>query len=199
MPRHADPGLDKRIVDAALRLWHARGDKGLTLRGVAREARTTTTTVYKRFRNKEELRLAIADRVRQRIAAVTMTAPTIEEVYRRYLRFAQSHPREYTLLFGPAWVHVVGAGRPRPVRAWLMNQLAKRFGGVAEDYLLFFNAIFLLMHGAASLICVAPRSADREAEENSVAMCDLLLKNPQIFRNNRNGKPQRARKKTKKA
>src|SRR5215467_8925659 len=183
MPRTADQGLEKRILNAAQRLWHSRGDKGLTLRAVAREAGTTTTTVYKRFRSKEELRFALADRARQKLAKVTMNAKSIEDAYRLYLRFAENHPREYRLLFGPSWVHVIGASRPRPVREWLRAKLAERFGGVPDDYSDLFDALFLLMHGAASMIAVAPKSrANKEAERACISICDRLLKNVQIFR-----------------
>ena len=185
MPRPVDQGLEKRILQAAQRLWRSRGDQGITLRAVAREAGTTTTTVYKRFRSKEELRFALAERVRQKLAKVTTSAENIEDLYRQYLRFAENHPREYRLLFGPAWVHVVGAGRPRPVRQWLLAKLVERFGGAPEDYSDLFDAIFLLMHGAASMIAAAPRSrANEEAERACISICDLLLKNAEIFRRN---------------
>jgi len=183
MPRPVDQGLEKRILQAAQRLWHARGDKGLTLRAVAREARTTTTTVYKRFRNKEDLRFALAEQARRNLAKATIGAVRVQDVYRLYLHFAENHPREYRLLFGPAWVHVVGAGRPRPVKEWLQKQLAASYGGVPEDYGMVFDALFLLMHGAASLIAVAPGSrANKEAEQACIAICDLLLENVEIFR-----------------
>src|SRR5215472_2952820 len=183
MPRPVDQGLEKRILQAAQRLWHARGDKGLTLRAVAREARTTTTTVYKRFRNKEDLRFALAEQARRNLAKATIGAVRVQDVYRLYLRFAENHPREYRLLFGPSWVHVIGATRPRPVREWLRAKLAERFGGVPDDYSDLFDALFLLMHGAASMIAVAPKSrANKEAERACISICDRLLKNVQIFR-----------------
>lgn|SRR5215813_2004387 len=182
MPRTPDQGLEKRILQAAQRLWHARGDKGLTLRAVAREAGTTTTTVYKRFRNKEELLVALADKVRAQIVAEITSAASVEEAYRRYLRFAERRPREYRLLTGPAWARVLGPERPRPGKDWVQAQLAVRFGGSAGDYARLYYALFLLNHGAASLLTVAPKGAARqEMEENCVAICDLLLKNPEIF------------------
>ena len=184
MPRTADKGLDQRILNAAHQLWRAKGDKGLTLRAVAREAKTTTTTVYKRFRNKEGIRFALAERVRNRLAEVLTSSPALEDTYRRFLRFAENHPREYRLLYGPSWVRLMGKGRgPRPAKDWLQEQLAARFGGQPGDYETFFFAIFLLTHGAASLIAVAPAAQEsKEAEENCIAACDLLLKNMDIFR-----------------
>lgn len=183
MPRIADPGLNQRILRAAYGLWHARGDKGLTLRAVARAAGTTTTTVYKRFRNREEIRLALAELVRERLVAQITAAGTVEEAYRRYLRYAQNHVREYTLLAGPLWAQVLGPGRPRPAKAWLEAQLADRFGGDPRDYEPFFYALFLLSHGAASLLTLAPSGpAKKEIEENCIAICDQLVKNVHVLR-----------------
>src|SRR6478736_6408137 len=93
MPRLADEHLEARIVQAAHKLWRTHGAKNLTLRSVARAAGTTTTTVYKRFRNKEALLLALAELVQARITERTTSAPTIEESYRRFLKFADQHPR----------------------------------------------------------------------------------------------------------
>ena len=69
MPPIADKHLEERILKAALRLWRKRGEDGLTLRAVAEEADTTTPTLYKRFRNKEALRLALAYRFREELTA----------------------------------------------------------------------------------------------------------------------------------
>lgn len=183
MPRIADKGLDQRILNAAQRLWRSKGDRGLTLRAIAREASTTTTTVYKRFRNKEEIQSALAARVRSSMDEAVMGASTVEECYRRYLQYARNHPREYKLLYGPAWVHIMGKDRKRPAKEWLQKLLADRFGGKAGDYEAFFYFVFLLTHGAAGLISVAPEAREtKEAEENCIALCDLALKRMDIFR-----------------
>src|SRR5215472_1196319 len=182
MPRMADQGLEKRILRAAQHLWHSQGDKGLTLRAVARRAGTTTTTVYKRFRNKDALRAAMARDVDRQIGKAIRGATTIEEVYRRYLQFARQHPREYKMISGAVWTELMGPDRPRPVQDWLQSWLAARFGGQPQDYAGFFHALFLLMHGAASLLTVSKhRAANKEIEENCVAICDLLIKNIEIF------------------
>ena len=67
MSRIADETLERRILNAGMRLWRAHGDRGLTLRAVAREASTTVPTVYARFSSKQELRSALAKRMHQRI------------------------------------------------------------------------------------------------------------------------------------
>ncbi len=183
MPRTADEHLQERILNAAHRLWRTQGEKGLTLRTVARHAGTTTTTVYKRFRNKKALRLAIAERVQEKIVALITSAPGPREAVRRFLHFAEGHPREYQLLYGTAWIEIFGPGRPRPAKTWLMEQMAAKFGGRPQDYVQFYFALFLATHGAASLLAAAPKnSANIQAREGCIAVCDILLENVDIFR-----------------
>ncbi|HKD79742.1 MAG TPA: TetR family transcriptional regulator [Candidatus Angelobacter sp.] len=176
MPRVADQLLEAKIAQAAHRLWRVRGAKGLTLRSVARAAGTTTTTVYKRFHNKDALLLALAELVQTKITAVTTSAATIEEAYRRFLRFAEEHPHEYKLLWGPAWSDVLGPGRPRPIKAWLLDKFAARFGGQAAEYIRAYYALFLLIHGTANLLSVSrSRRAKAEMRSNCLAICDALV------------------------
>ncbi len=182
MPPKTDPKLEERILKAAQRLWRARGEQGLTLRSVARAASTTTPSVYKRFRNKKALQVALALRFRQELNEQCLSAPTLEEVYRQYLRFAEEHPHEYELLW-LTWTEIFHPERPRPLRAWLLGQLATRFGGKPEDYERTFYALFLLSHGAASLLTIpGDEIAHREVRENFHAICDTIIKNAEVFR-----------------
>lgn len=183
MPRTADRHLQDRILHAAHSLWRERGEKGLTLRGVARAAGTTTTTVYKRFRNKEALCLAVAARVQERMVAIITSSPSVEEATRRYLHFAENHPREYQLLYGTFWPEIFGPGRPRRAQEWITSQLAARFGGKPRDYVQVHFALFLATHGAASLLAAAPKSRQNiQAREWCIGICDTLIRNIQIFK-----------------
>lgn len=194
MPRLADEHLEARIVQAAHRLWRTHGAKNLTLRSVARAAGTTTTTVYKRFRNKEALLLALAEMVQTRITARATSAATIEDCYRRFLQFADDHPHEYQLLWGPAWAELLGPERPRPIKAWLLEQFAARFGGQPNDYVLSYYALFLLVHGTANLLIVTrDRRMKAEMVDSCLAICDALVANIGVLRRKpvtRNGGPQ---------
>jgi AcrR family transcriptional regulator len=182
MPRAADQHLQERILQAAHRLWRTHGEKGLTLRGVAEQAGTTTTTVYKRFRNREALRRAIAKRVEERLVKTVTSCSSLEEFVHQYLRFAETHPQEYRLLYGSAWPEIFGKGRPRPIQTWALNQLAARFGGQPTDYVQANFALFLATHGAASLITAAPKNpANVEARESCLAIVEVLLKHVGIF------------------
>lgn len=188
MPRLADEHLEARIVQAAHRLWRTHGAKNLTLRSVARAAGTTTTTVYKRFRNKEALLLALAEMVQTRITARTTSAATIEDCYRRFLQFADEHPHEYQLLWGPAWAELLGPERPRPIKAWLLEQFAARFGGKPKDYVLSYYALFLLVHGTANLLIVTrDRQMKAEMVDSCLAICDALVANIGVLKKPRKG------------
>ncbi|MGC2697893.1 MAG: TetR/AcrR family transcriptional regulator [Candidatus Angelobacter sp.] len=183
MPRIADEHLEARITKAAQRLWRIHGAKGLTLRSVAKMAGTTTTTVYKRFRNKEALLLALAAMVQAKITTETTSAKTIEEAYRRFLGFAQRHPHEYNLLWGPAWAELLAPGRPRPIKAWLLDRFAERFGGEPKDYIHTYYALFLLVHGTANLLGVTrDRRLKAEMRNSCLAICDALVANVKVLR-----------------
>lgn len=181
MPPHADAQLEERILKAAQRLWKAHGEASLTLRAVAREAGTTTPTVYKRFRNKKALHKALADRVRSQLNEYLFASSSIEDVCRRYLNFVDQHPHEYRLLLH-AWSDVFHPELPRPGRAWFMAQFANRFGGKPEDYSLVVYALLMLSHGAATLLSIpADEIARGEVERNFLAIADRLIEHNQIL------------------
>jgi AcrR family transcriptional regulator len=183
MPPIPDKHLEERILKAARRLWRSHGDRGLTLRAVAQAAGTTTPTLYKRFRSKEALRFALAYRVREEMNAQLFSCPNLEEVYRHYLNYAEENPHEYELL-RLSWGQFFAPENPRPGRAWALGQLAARFGGKPEDYLPAFDAMFLICHGAATLLTVMDDPGLRQAlRHNTVEVCDRLLKNIGILRN----------------
>lgn len=189
MPPHADLQLQERILKGAQRLWRTRGEHGLTLRAVAKEAGTTTPTVYKRFRNKEALLLALAMRLRSQLNDDLFAARSVEDVCRRYLRWTEEHPHEYRLLFHD-WTGVFHPDQPRPGRAWFMSQLAARFGGDPEEYDRAFYAFFLLTHGAASLLTTpSDEKAKDEVRRNCLAIADAWMKNIAILRSTSSKQP----------
>jgi AcrR family transcriptional regulator len=182
LPRHADHQLEERILKAAQRLWKERGEHGLTLRAVAKQAGTTTPTVYKRFKNKEALMSALAARIRLQLNEQLFVSKNIEETYRRYLAFAEEHPHEYQLLMR-SWDDIFHPDHPAPGRVWFLHQLANRFGGKPADYDCAFYAFFLLAHGASSMLSLPSDDSAREViRKNYLAVADTLLKNLNILR-----------------
>jgi len=182
MPPHADALLEERILKAAQRLCRTRGEYGLTLRAVAKEAGTTTPTVYKRFRNKESLLNTLAERFKALLNEQLFQSQTLEEVSRRYVSFAEENPHEYQLLWRH-WTDTFHPDQPRPGRAWVLTQFAQRFGGNPEEYAIPFYALFLLGHGTASLLSVPGDNVARdEARNNFLAISETLIRETKIFR-----------------
>ena len=180
MPPIPDRQLEDRILKAAHHLWTAQGKNQFNLRAIAREAGTTTPTIYQRFRSKEELKRALALRFRDALNATICSSSSPEEACRRHLDYARTHPREYKLL-ASSWPRL--SRDPRPVRAWLLAQLAARFGGRPEDYGQVFYVLFLVCHGAATLLAAEADPAwHEEIRENCIRVCDRMIESVGIFR-----------------
>jgi AcrR family transcriptional regulator len=58
-----DSALHRRIVRAAEELFKKSGFRGVTMEAVARDAAVSKATLYSRFRNKDELFLAVCSRM----------------------------------------------------------------------------------------------------------------------------------------
>ena len=99
MPRQADPGLEKRILDAASRLWARGGEKTLTMRAVAKAAGTTTPTVYERYRDRDDILRALRMQTRQDLFAAIRRTRTLREAVQQQLKFALDHSHAYEVLF----------------------------------------------------------------------------------------------------
>src|SRR5262249_4661295 len=112
MPRRPDPDLEDRILNAAQKLWKKGGSKALTMRGVAKAARTNTPAVYRRFRDREDILRALLLRIRQDLLGYLADSQTIEEAGERYLDFALDRPREYELYFKKEYELFHAAGHP---------------------------------------------------------------------------------------
>src|SRR5439155_11518067 len=98
MPRHVDPEVEGRILEAARKLWHKGGEKALSMRAVAKAARTNTPAVYRRFRNREGILRVMVQLYQQELLRVVEPCRSMQEVAQRYLDFALRHPREYQLI-----------------------------------------------------------------------------------------------------
>jgi len=98
MPRQPDPALESRLVAAALRLLDRGGEPAITLRAVAREARTTTPTIYQRFRDRGELVSAAVDTTTDELVALLHPTEAVEGMFREFLRYTMAHPMRAHLM-----------------------------------------------------------------------------------------------------
>lgn len=176
MPRKPDAALEGKIVDVAYRLWSQHGEEALTMREVARAARTTTPTVYQRFRDKSDLKHFLEERARQKLFNALQSAQSTLEICRNALEFISTHGHEYRLLtadWGERYVYRT------PMRSFdhLRKALAKELGGKAEGLEELAFQLFAVVHGTALL-----RPAGKENEpiaksltESCLKACSILL------------------------
>ena len=92
MPRVPDADLEERIVAAAMRLLDSGGEEAITLRAVAKEAGTTTPTIYQRFRDREVLMERLVDKATEEVMAILQPMATVEAIFREYLRHSPRAP-----------------------------------------------------------------------------------------------------------
>jgi AcrR family transcriptional regulator len=170
MPRKADAALEGRIVDAAYRLWSQEGEAALTMRAVARAAKTTTPTVYQRFRDKKDLKHFLEERARQKMFDAVRSAERALEVCRNALEFISAYENEYRLITSD-WATRYSQKVPMRSFDYLKQVLAKELGGTPEEHDELALQLLTLVHGTALL-----RPTGKEAKEVAVAMCEACLR-----------------------
>ncbi|HZS71016.1 MAG TPA: helix-turn-helix domain-containing protein [Candidatus Acidoferrum sp.] len=176
MPRKADAGLEGRIMDAAYRLWSKKGEQGLTMRAVARAAKTTTTSMYERFADKGKLLNGMRERARRELFEALRPSQSIEEACRRAFDFISEHGAQYRLLTTDWGVRLAKDG-PTPSYDLLKALLAKRLGGEPEDHKQLALGLVALVHGTALL---RPPASDHEKlagdfRDACLNACDALV------------------------
>jgi AcrR family transcriptional regulator len=149
MPRHPDPGLEERILNAARKLWIHGGDKALSMRTLARAARTNTPAVYRRFRNRNEILRALAQKTQQELFTRLEGCGSLQELWQCALEFILAHPAEYKLMIAGLFFR---AGEPRPSFELMKRRSAELLGGSPEDHAEMVLALLALVYGTATLM-----------------------------------------------
>lgn len=182
MPRHADPDLEKRVLDAAQKLWQGGGDKTLSMRALARAARTNTPAIYRRFKDRKDILRALLLRARTKQVEAIQSARSLEEAIDLYIDFALRNPWDYELYYlqeheqlRPAVSRSPEIG---PGFVWLQNQLAQRLGGSPEEHASRALAIWGLAHGTVMLLVskVIPQARAADLRAGCREALKLLLK-----------------------
>src|SRR5271165_5014323 len=127
MPRKADLAIEERIVTAALRLLDQGGTAAVTMRSVAKQAGTTTPTVYQRFQDREALLAALVLRGEQELLAALLSQRKAEKMVAEFLRFSCEHPNRFDLnaeTFGGR----LARGDPMPLFELLKSRLQEQTG-----------------------------------------------------------------------
>ena len=151
MPRHPDPELEHRILEAASRLLSRGGPKAFTMRAVAKAAGTTTPTVYERFRDRDDILRGLRLKTRQELFNKLSRTSTLAQACQGYLEFALQHREAYGVLFD-------GIAQPPSLHeAWpsfnlFRQRLARRLGGTPRGQTRLMLSLWALMHGTAMLV-----------------------------------------------
>jgi AcrR family transcriptional regulator len=172
VPRRPDPDLEGKILNAAQKLWKKGGEKALTMRAVAKAAGTNTPSVYRRYRDRDDILRALLQRIRLEIAAQLEGISSPEEGCERYLEYALGHPHEYELFFQKEYelfhsTRSLRAGvklTKRPVRDIMRRKVAEKLGGAPDEHEGVVIALRMLVHGAAMLL-IAKAILPEDAEE----------------------------------
>jgi len=161
VPRKPDCHLENRILNAAYTLWVAGGEHALTMRAVAKAARTTTPTLYERFKDRKELLVALQTRAQQSLFDAIKAAPTIAEACRMALDYTAEHRHEYELV-GKDWAARFSRNDPTPSFDLIKQRLSEQLGGTPNDHLHLALALTTLYHGASMLLLeegIQPKAA----------------------------------------
>jgi len=187
MPRHPDPDLEARILNAAHKLWHRGGDDALTLRAVAKAARTNTPAVYRRFKDRHDLLRGLLLRIVDRLGNIFEASHNLEAILESYVEFALREPHEYELFYTYAQElnprkRPGGPAQPirdsRPNFKLVEERLAERFGGSPEDHTQLALALWALAHGTTTLLLskALPEGHEEELRAASRSAVKALLK-----------------------
>jgi AcrR family transcriptional regulator len=191
VPRPQNPDLESAVLDAAHKLWKKGGERGLTMRAVARAAGTNTPAVYRRFRDRDDLLRGILQRIRLEIAAELKRASSAEEGCERYLDYALRHPHEYILFYQHNYElqHSPRSRRSgaqpvgQPARDAMRRKLAERLGDSPDDHERMLTVLWMLVHGAAMLLIaksILPQDAAKARSVFSASVATLLLQASEI-------------------
>jgi AcrR family transcriptional regulator len=151
LPRHADPQLEQRILDAACRLWSRGGAKALTMRGVARAAGTTTPTLYERYRDRDDILRALRIQTRVELFTALTHTRSLTQACQRYLEYAIEHPHVYEVLFD-GFAQPPSLHEPWPSFNLMRVRLANRLGGSPRKHTRLMLSLWSLLHGTAMLM-----------------------------------------------
>lgn len=182
MPRLPDPDLEERILHAADVLWRRGGEHALTMRAVAKAAKTNTPAVYRRFKDRQDLMKGLLLRIAARIRENFAHRKTIEEMADAYVDYALEQPNEYQLFYSHARYlsPPKGRGTPRPIResrpnfALTEQLLAVQLGGEIGDHTQLALALWAVLHGTTTLLIT--KSIPEGHEEELRAACRLAVK-----------------------
>lgn len=181
MPRHIDPDVEGRILEAARKLWRKGGEKSLSMRAVAKMAGTNTPAVYRRFRNREEILRALVHSYQLEVSEQLRPCRTLREMAQRYADYALQHPQEHGLMMSGLLARMTKA---RPNFELTLERAAEWLGGSPDDHRSLILALVSLIDGFVLLQSTGwIRDVDSSTLRKGFATAvDALVQNEGKFR-----------------
>lgn len=164
MPRKPDPKLEQAIVDAALRLLEKQGVAAVTMREVARAAKTTTPTLYERFKDREALLEAITNVHRDNLMGTLSPNDSLEQAGAKFLAYCRKNQNAVDLLLKRIATNLKVKKRG-PMYELVRDNLIKVNGFGAKEAEEITLATSSMIYGTAMLCCtLGPGTAATELE-----------------------------------
>ena len=181
MPRHIDPEVEGRILEAARKLWRKGGEKSLSMRAVAKLAGTNTPAVYRRFRTREDILKALVHSYQQELYQIIESCHSLQEVVHRYLDFALSRQREYQLVMSGLLPRMT---KGRPSLELAVRRSAEWLGKPSADYRGLVLVLAAMVDGAAMFKATGFLSDENFESLRSAfgKAVDVLVANSEVFR-----------------
>jgi len=176
MPRKADALLEGRILAAAYNIWSKHGEEALTMRAVARAARTTTPTLYERFSHKSDLLTLLRRRARLNLFSAIRASRSPLDACRRALDFFTAHPNDYRLI-SEDWAIAFARKEHMPSFEFIKRQLAAQLGGAPERHTRLALSLVALLHGTAALLHSSDvhKKISRDFRHACISACQSLI------------------------
>ncbi len=174
MPRMPDAELEQRIVAGAVRLLDAGGEGAITLRAVAKEAGTTTPTIYKRFRDRDVLMQRLVDGLTDEMMAVFQSTRSVEAMVRAFLDESRARPMRVNLMvttFGERYA----AGESMPAFELLQSRIELEVGTRGKECEDLALAIASLAFGTAQGMIAAGSDTRHAAQFRRTALHALRM------------------------
>jgi len=186
MPRHIDPEVEGRILEAARKLWRKGGEKSLSMRAVAKMAGTNTPAVYRRFRNREELLKAMVESYQEEVGKQLRPCGSVQELAKTYADYALKYPQDHQLMMSGLLARTTAL---RPNFEFALNRTAEWLGGTAQEHRSLLLAIVALIDGVVLLQNTGwVRETDVPALSAGFSKAlEVLVKNEAQFRTGERG------------
>ena len=168
------------MIEGAFRLVREKGHEALTARNLASALGCSTQPVMYQFPNLETLKDLAYQKADAYHSAYILADGDLLGIGLRYIRFAEEEPRLFRFLFqsgrfsGLSLADLINA----PESAGLLAAVGAEEGLPAEEAAAYFEPLFALVHGYASLIANNAMKYDPDAIGRVLAAIAGTLASP---------------------